>query len=77
MFPDVVGNVSLQIQSLVGKAPLKPIDMTIRGALKKVDLYATYTAGSIEGIYKDEFKESFLELINSTLPSVELNFNDE
>lgn len=77
LFPDVVGDISLEIQSLVGKAPLKSIDMTVRGALKKVDLYVTFTPGSMEAIYQDEFKESFLELFKSTLPSIELNFVDE
>jgi hypothetical protein len=62
---------------LVGKAPLKPIDLTVKGALKKVELYVTYTSGSMEAIYKDEFKESFLELFKTTLPSIELNFIDD
>ena len=77
LFPDVVGDIQLDIQSLVGKAPLKSIDLTVKGALKKVTLYSTYTSGFMEAIYQDEFKESFLELCKSTLPSVELIFVDE
>jgi len=76
LFPDVVGDITLEIQSLVGKAPLKPIDFTERGSLKKIDVYATYTEGSMEAIYQEEFKESFLELVKSLLPSTELNFID-
>ena len=31
----------------------------------------------MEAIYQEEFKESFLELFKSALPSTELNFVDE
>jgi len=51
--------------------------LTVRGDLKKVELYVTYTSGSMEAIYQEEFKESFLELFKSALPSIELNFVDE
>jgi len=48
LFPDVVGEIELDIQSMKDKGPLKPIEMTARGDFKSVDLYVSYTTGSME-----------------------------
>lgn len=76
LFPDVVGQVILRIKQMNEK--IKPIDWTIRGALKKVFLYVRSTPGKMFDDYKELIKGEFEELFREKLPSkVELIIHDE
>lgn len=56
LFPDLVGEMHLRIQSM-NDQKLKAIEWTTRGDLRRVEVYIKYTEGQMQELYQEKVRQ--------------------